>query len=485
MSRLLFVFLLFPFCLFSRAVHYEVTPLFGDGSLKLQVRVWFAGDADGATELALPNRFGGAENLSRCIQNLACTTPGASLSAEKTMLQHAPGQEIKLYYEVAQDVQGVTETTAFRPILQPDYFHVLGKILFIAPRWNDGYDVTVAWRNFPENWSLHNSFGSQSASQHFFYHNLCWRESIFVGGDYRIREAQVQGKPVCLVIRGEEWGFHDDTLLSMFQRTVSQQCKFWEEDHLPRYTVTLTPFDRLPGQSKVAYFGTGLTNSFAAFATPHAGRGLDELCRLFHHELMHHWIGCKIRCGGTADDMPMAWFTEGFTEYFALKNMLAGGFINDEQYMSRLNGYFLGGLYRSPHRELPNRSISERFFSDTCIERLPYLRGCVFAFFLDNAIKSASDDDQNLHALMLDLLEYYQRPNRSLQSNFDFFMESCSEYLQTDAEPLYQKHIVEGKLIPADNFALPPYLKMKVNEEGLPFFELDKNAAGWELGLRE
>jgi hypothetical protein len=86
---------------------------------------------------------------------------------------------------------------------------------------------------------------------------------------------------------------------------------------------------------------------------------------------------------------------------------------------------------------------------------------------------------------MLDLLEYYQRGERDLLTNFDFFLETGSDYLQKDLAPFYQVHIQEGKLIPADTFMLPPYLKMEVDEEGSPFFWLDKNVAGWEREIRK
>lgn len=493
MRPLLFVFLLlFPQIGFSKLIRYEVSPLFQGDALRLQVRVWFAGDAGGTTELLMPNQFAGAENLFRCIQNLTCTTPGVRLqiSADSlsATLEHAPNQELKLYYEVVQDFAGAptTKRTAFRPILQASYFHVLGNALFIAPKWSEAYEVALEWRNFPDNWLLHNSFGSQSASQRFSFQNLSWLQSVFVGGDYRVLETEVEGRPVWLAIRGENWSFSDDTLRSMLRRTVALQRDFWQDFDVPCYTVALTPFDLRLGLGEVSYLGTGLTNSFTAFITPNEEKDLRDLHCLFHHEMMHHWIGCKIRSGTRPTDMQFAWLIEGFSEYFAMKNMLAGGFINSDQFMEILNGRFFEGLHRSPKREAPNSAIADSFFVNASIERLPYLRGCVFAFFLDNAMKSGSNDEKNLRLFMLDLLEYYyQRPDRDLLNNFDFFLETCSEYLKTDTKPLYQEHIQKGKLIPADAFALPPYLKMEVDEEGQPFFWLDKSVAGWEKQLKE
>lgn len=500
MRTLLFVLLaLIPLAGSSKPVRYEISPLFRDGTLRLQVRAWFAGDADGETELMIPTRFGGASHLFRCIQNFACTTEGCRLRVDSDTLfvtvEHTPGQELKLYYEVAQDFrsENLTEENAFRPVLQPAYFHVLGNSLFIAPKWSDAYDVAVEWRNFPHNWLLHNSFGTQSTSQRFSFSNLRWLESIFVGGDYRLQKAVVEGEPVWLAIRGNDWGFSDDSLLSMLQRTVALQRDFWEDFNVPYYTVVLTPLAMRPVgttgpafvSTRIAYLGTGLTNSFAAFATPHKQVAVEDLYHLFHHELMHDWIGCKIRNGCEATDMQLAWFSEGFTEYFALKNMLKGGFVTPEQYIERLNDRFVGGLYRSPKRATPNNALADSFFLDPDMERLPYLRGCVFAFYLDNAMKTGSAGRRNLHLLMLDMLEYYQKNDRALLHNFDFFLETCADYLQKDATPLYEKYIQEGQLIAAGEFILPQYLKMETDGEGRPFFWLDKSVAGWEESIRE
>lgn len=499
MRSLLFVLLLLPCSGFSKPIRYEISPLFRDGALCLQVRAWFEGDADGETELAIPYQFGGADRLFRCIQNLACTTSGCRLRMDSDTLfaivEHTPGQELKLYYEIAQDFKGdhIPENNAFRPVLQPAYFHILGNSLFVAPKWSDSYDVTLEWRSFPPNWLLHNSFGSQSVSQHFSFPNLRWLESVFVGGDYRLHRTEVRGYPVWLAIRGNEWGFRDDSLLSMLQRTVTLQRDFWQDFEVPYYTVTLTPLAvrtaKSPGQvfvsTRISYLGTGLTNSFASFATPHKQLGVEDLYHLFHHELMHNWIGCKIRNGCSPNDMQLAWFSEGFTEYFALKNMLRGGFVTPDQYIDRLNERFFKGLYHSPKREASNGAVADSFFLDPEMERLPYLRGCVFAFFLDHAIKTGNGGQRNLHLLMLDMLEYYQRPDRDMRDNFDFFLDLCTEYLQKDAAPLYQKHILNGKLIPAEAFVLPPCLKMEVDAEGTPFFWLDKSMAGWEREMGE
>ena len=498
MRALLFVLLLlFPFAGFSRSIRYDIAPAFGDGTLHFQVRASFAGDADGETRLRIPTRYGNAGHLFRCIRNLECPTPGCRLKIAPdslfATLIHAPGQEVQLNYTVAQDYPGagIASENAFRPALQPGWFHLLGNALFIAPEWNDPYELTLEWNGFPPGWLVHNSLTTNTPAP-LFFPDLRWLESVFVGGDYRLRQGNVQGRPVWLAIRGRDWGFHDDSLFSMLLRTVTLQRHFWQDFETPDYTVVLTPlaFEAASAAGaglsagRVSSLGTGLYQSFAAFATPGRKQTAEDLQRLFHHEMMHAWIGGKIRNGCAGNDMQLAWFSEGFTEYFALKNMLRGGLHTADQYLDRLNG-IAANLYRSPRREAPNRVIADSFFLDRDVEKLPYLRGCTFAFYLDNAMKAGSNHRRNLHGLLLEMLDYYGQNDRDMNRNFDFFLETGSEYLQNDLAAIYRTHILQGQLIPAGAFILPAYLKMEPDEAGFPVFRLDKRAAGWEKGLGE
>lgn len=498
---MLFVLLLSPFAIFCQTIRYEISPVFEEGNLtRLSVRLSVRGEADGTTEFAMPNTFGSAQNLSNCIQNLICPTQACTLlvnhALHSAMVKHPPSAEFELRYEVAQDFESdeVTASNAFRPLIQPSFFHVLGSGLFVAPLFGDNScAVELQWRSFPHNWMIHNSFGSQQLAQHFQYGKARLLEAVYVGGDFRVLRTEVRNRPVLLAIRGDEWSFSDEDLLAMLQLTVTAQRNFWEDWDIPYYTVTLMPLAQLRpvmsagGQTRttVEYLGTGLRHSFAAYVTPAPWLGVPDLQHLFHHELMHDWVGNKIRSGSGLNDMRFGWFSEGFTEYFALKNMLAGGFISAEKYVETLNKEFFAQLYTSQIGESPNSKIALDFFTDSEMEALPYKRGFVFAFYLDNAIVSVSGGERDLRDFMLDLLAYYSLPHRDLFSNFDFFEQKLGEYLQSDARALIQKHIHEGKRIAPEAFVLPEYWDIETDAEGTPVLRLNTGVAGWEKGIRD
>lgn len=500
MRNLLIIGLLLPTLSgFSGAVRYEISPIFQDNAPpRLSVHVWLYGETDGTTEFALPNEFGPSGQLFDCIQNLNCRSRGCTLvinrDAHLALVKHPASAQIELYYEVIQDFSGgeTTRETAFRPLIGADFFQVLGGALFITPMLGEGScEVTLEWRNFPDNWLIHNSFGANERIQHFPFSKTRMIESVFMGGDIRVLKTEVGSRPVYLAIRGNEWSFEDSDLLDMLQKIVATQRAFWMDWDFPYYTVTLSPMAHRPvmsgGQasSSVEYLGTGLRNSFAAFVTPSPHLQVSDIQHLFSHEMMHNWIGNKIRSGGGPSDMRFGWFSEGFTEYFALKNLLAAGFIPVDQYVENLNDDFFDKLYQSKIGEEPNDIVAAGFFSDQGKAELPYKRGFVFAFFLDNAIRSNSNGEKNLRNFMLDLLEYYSAGSKNLSLNFDFFEEKLSEYLKQDAGQLIQKYIGEGKRIVPESFILPKYWKMETDENGTPRVRLDKTAAGWEEAARE
>lgn len=473
----------------ANALRYEISPVFVENVLRLNIRLTFRGSPEGLTEVLTPAVFGAAEKLYRCVQGLQCSNARLSWSADSTQirLEHAPEQELVVRYTLVQDFPGenVAAQNGFRPILQNSYFHVLGPALFLTPKLPGGYDVTLEWRGFPKSWVIHNSWGSRQAIQKIRAMDLKWQEAVFVGGDFRILQTAVQGKPVYLAIRGTDWNFADTSLLRLLRETVAIQRRFWQDFDIPYYTVTLLPLASPPqaadgGFYSIQYLGAGLTNSFAAYATPVRALTVNELKHLFHHELMHDWIGGKIRNGGSTNDMQFGWFSEGFTEYFAYKNILIAGLLSTDEYVDIVNEQFFKTLYASPVAEAPNSVITADFFNRQDVQDLAYKRGFVFAFYLDNAIKVNSKGARNLHGLMLELLDYYYENDHTLLTHFDFFLKNGSKYLGRDLTPLYQTHILDGQLIPVEDFMLPEGIELGKNRYGWPALEVS-DVAGAQL----
>lgn len=457
----------------ARAVQYTLSPVFNSQQtlLALRVQLEMMGDADGTTQLQLPDQFGPANHLYRCISRIrSLSSQSIAFSADSlsVIVQHLPGTSIQLSYEVKQDVPGtlMTATNSSRPFISGSNFQVLGAALFIIPLApSDGYQITFTWQQFPTDWTLHSSFGPE-LQQQWSAPDVRWLESVFTGGaDWRRYQTVVQGKPVFLTILGEKWAFSDSLLVETLRNIVACQRAFWNDFDIPSYTVTLLPIDQ--PDSKVYYSGVGLNQSFATCATPE-GLQLSHLQHLFHHELMHHWIGGKIRNGGAANDMQFAWFSEGFTEYFSWQNQLRCGLIDSAYYAHQITARYFKTLWQSPNAQQPNSWIADHFWDQPEARLLPYQRGFVMAFYLNQLIEQHSRGKRHLSDAMQKILAWYSTDNRSLAESPTMLLKLITTETGENVDPLYKKYIVEGKLIPPSLLKAPQGFLLKIHAEGYP-----------------
>ena len=110
----------------------------------LQVDLRFRGDADGETDLRLPDEWGGQPELWRSIENVTAVS-GATIAdgakANQRILTHRPSARIHVRYRVIQDFEGepnARQGNAYRPIVQPGYFHLIGNAFMVTPGSSEG-----------------------------------------------------------------------------------------------------------------------------------------------------------------------------------------------------------------------------------------------------------------------------------------------------------------------------------------------------------
>jgi predicted metalloprotease with PDZ domain len=459
----------------AREVHYAFSPVWNrTGNLiALQIRLETTGDADGATEIQLPSRFGAAQYLYRGISRLRCVSGHPVVQSPDSLVwvvQHPPGAALVMTYEVQQDWRGEYPDlrTIYHPRIGSDYFYVLGAAVFAVPRSTDGYSLVFEYDGFPPDWHMHCSLGLLNDKKlSFSSPDARWLETLFTGGlGWRTYTVFIQERPVSLVLRGHQWVFSDSLVVQTLRDIVTCQRAYWNDFDVPYYTVTLIPMAEEAGY--LTYVGTGLVNAFVTFAAPVDGFTLDELSRLFYHELMHHWIGNEIRNGGAPDDMQFAWWSEGFTEYCALMAPLQCGIVDSAYFIEVVNERFFAGLWTSEGRTLPNSVIAERFFTDATVHEIPYLRGFLFAWHLDRLIEKKSNKKRSLQWVMRDLLAWYRLPERSISTHFDELMRVLSKETGQNARHLYERYILRGELIPAQILTAPAGFELKVGPEGIP-----------------
>lgn len=479
-------------------VRYEITSVLVDSLPQLRVRMSMPADSSGVTMLDFPNEAWGQKDLYNILgQMQLLNVEGAiekDLDSGRVILMHPKeAKQLEFEYHLKQDFDGDLSTgRVYRPIIDKTYFHLFSHSFFMVPKTvGDTIDIALHWTGFPENYTIHNSFGSGEREQ--FLEDMdrdLFGSAIFVGGDFKVLKGDIHGNRISLATRGEWVPFKEEDVFQVLEQTLTCQRNFWNDHSQEYFTVTMQPFAQEMGSS---FQGTGLTNSFATSISNNDFTEIGQLVYLFNHELMHNWIGHAIK---NDNEEEQYWFSEGFTEYYAFKN-IARNKINGLQgdyYVQEINRT-IRDLYASSVVEAPNSEINyDNFWNDRDYSKLPYFRGAVFAFYLDQKIQNGSNGEKSLDDVMHQIYRDAFTKNQKLEH--DYFIGVMNGYWEGDFENFFHKHIIEGQKV--DLAGLFEELRLDyepmsdIYELG---FEFDgerkkiervvEGSKAWEAGLRE
>ncbi|MEX0290224.1 MAG: M1 family aminopeptidase [Flavobacteriaceae bacterium] len=473
-----------------------------EGKPALDIQMKFNAHPSGITKVLYDNDAWGEKDLFNCIAEVRTEQPGVKIDIKKdsSWLEITHPKELKqidFHYKVQQDFEEKGERgESYRPIIQEDYFHVFSHNLFMIPEHlgkeaDNLMNVELRWENFPEDYVIHNSFGTSSKKQHLNNVPLSeFHQAIFIGGDFRIHSDEIRGNNIYLASRGDWVPFKDTTVMKILSRTIEVQRDFWKDHSQQYFTVTMRPIKQERGSS---FQGTGLTNSFATSISNNSYTDVEQLVYLFNHELQHNWIGHAIE---NSNEEEQYWFSEGFTEYYTIKNIAKHRIhqLDESYFITQLNE-IIRNLYTSPVKEAPNSQINyDNFWSDRDYSKLPYYRGAIFAFYLDQLIHADSEGKNNLDDLMHDLLKGAVEEHKKITHKY--FIATVNKYLNGDIGTFFKDHIENGKLFPLEDvfmnigFEYCPTtevfdLGFRLAEDQRQISWVDKESAAYKAGLRE
>ncbi|MCL6267805.1 M1 family aminopeptidase [Flagellimonas myxillae] len=414
----------------------------------------FLPSAEGVTVLEYPNDAWGQENLHNAIESMEIIDVKGEIETNKDSgwitLKHPKDlKELQFKYVLQQDFPNpITSRKTYRPIIQPKYFHLFSHNLFMLPQTaGDTLNLHLDWKGLSAKDVVHNSFGSNEKNQTLeAVPKTKFLESIFVGGDFTIDEITIKGNKVYLATRGNWVPFSVDEVRDLLQETLECQRNFWNDHSQEYFTVTMQPF---PLENGSSFQGTGLTNSFATSVSNNDLTQLNQMVYLFNHELMHNWIGHEIH---NDNEEEQYWFSEGFTEYYTFKNIAKNG-INDlrPSYFIQEINRTIRNLHASPVFMAPNSEINyDNFWTNPDYSKLPYSRGAIFAFVLDQQIQLATNRTKNLDDIMRRI--FHDAAHDGQKVTHEYFVNMVKEYLGEEFESYFDKHIEQGVPVPLAEF---------------------------------
>lgn len=408
-----------------------------------------------STYFHFSNEVWGENNLTNCLKFIKAENPKFKFKivsdSNRIVVYHPKLKDISFSYHVIQDIKEKSTRSRNRPILQKEFFHILGESLFIMPEEifeSNSNDPTInaslEWENFPAEYKIHNTFATNQKKQ--ILNVKLWSElyhSLFVGGDYRVYSFNYQNKPIEFAIRGKWFNeYQDQKLLDQLKKTIITQRDFWKDNSFDYYTVILTPTIT---QNDSVYKGQSITgssikNGFMIRSSNNPFNNFNVIKYIFNHEMMHDWIGGKI---SMKNEQLNYWFSEGFTDYYAFKNRLRNNDLTFREWIESFNKEVVKPHWENPEKNKPNYVIKDDFWKNKNIEKLPYRRGAIFAFYLDNQILKKSNYTKSLDDLMREILTICTTQNRKFTD--DLFIDTLQKYLNQDISYFFQKHIINGE----------------------------------------
>ncbi|WP_296820755.1 hypothetical protein [Brevundimonas sp.] len=424
------------------SVDYVVTPIVEASGLRgVEISLAFVGDRDGRTEVRLPEAWSGAAGLGRDIIDVRAEGAEVRRDGARLTLRHARGADVRLSYVVAPDWIGPQRAgieRPYRPTVTADWFTLVGWTVFARIEGRDDAAVRFGWGDAPDGWALASDL-DHAAGARMSFRDL--GDSVLVGGaGMRVVSTPVAGGQARVAVHGD-WRFSAEELAARYASVVQSSSDFWG-DAGQTYLLALTPLDGPAGAGVQS--GLGLGDGLAVWLTP--DQVLDETDHVIVHEQQHAWLPDRVGglARGPAEAMDF-WFSEGFTDFYALRTELRLGLSTPEEHLGELNR-ILARHASTPTRGVGGAVLARAFFSDRQAAGAPYERGLLLALMWDARLRNASGGTRDLDDAILAIREGRgSAPERLVRAYRDLG--------GGELEPELEAHIGRGELI-----RLPPDL---------------------------
>ncbi|MGD0583175.1 MAG: hypothetical protein ABR974_09550 [Bacteroidales bacterium] len=393
--------------------------------------------------------FGGQPDIIKGITNIK-VSDGSNLhfnpSSREISVIFKTSRKVVIEYDITDThtAEHGLRGELFRPMIAENYFYCHGVNLFLNPLFRDSTRKavqTVSWKKLP-GFKLFQSFDpendgsgvSRGEPGDFLF-------MLITGAPDMITEkTKIDGTVNYLVMRiNKEKDYNKKALTEYFEKYYAGIRTFWNDTTHQSYSLIVQPF--LTVDHNIG--GMSLGNAFAGKYSFKIDTILSiDRILVLSHEIGHHWIGGKIDT-----DMKDQWFGEGFNDYLTYYTVAMTGLMTPRQFEHGFNS-ILESHYSSKLNCIPNDSVWKNYWKMGDYNKLPYRRGEIFAFYLDNQIRIMTSGKKSLHDFMLSIQEFCSNKNKGYQLNVDDFVEVASRYVGKEKiKSDIDRYIIKGEPI--------------------------------------
>lgn len=444
----------------------------GDSAI-LEVKLTYsAAHSDSTVFIFGDPSFGGQTDIFSVVRNIRCTEPEVLKIDEVTRqitVYHNGAKTHKLLYEIdgSLPVDKPTRSSQrelFRPVVTKGVLTLVTKQFALEITDERSPLVSFSWNRYPENVDYFNSIDpsriNPSEILSDFYDNV--QMVLFVMGDnIDVKEYNVMGIPYyCVTTKGDKYGNDLQESLNPFFESYFQSIhRFWNDTDFPFYFLSVTALQN--NQSEIGGGGFGLKNGFVM----KLGRTFGTREKyVTAHETSHSWIGIKITLGESSFDHQ--WFGEGFNDYSTIINLANSGIYGEEDFLHYLNEKSFKKHYESEIKDVHNDSIAANYWTDYGnYGVLPYRRGLIYAFYLDNQIRLASNGKFTLRNMLLDLHALRKEKRNDEILTVDDFIDVGAVYIdKKELSGQIARHMIEGLPIDFTKVKLIDEFNIEIND---------------------
>ena len=353
-------------------LRYTLRPLPKKGRLEVEL-VWQT-EGRTASAISVSRRFGTVRDVPALLKNVRFDqAEQVRRDKHRWRLRHRKGATITCRYTVDPGTRSLTWDNTHLPVTTRTFFHGIGNTFLLIPDVGKGLpdsaDVIVRWE-LPKGWKAVCSWGTgPSLGMPLKLTDL--RHSVYLAGRLDTGKVVHEGREVIVALR-DRFAFNKEEFARMAAKIVAQQCEFMGEDDFPPFLVTAVPVGEALKGDSTRMAGSGLYHSFALFIAPESKLS-DSVEHLFAHELFHYWNGRKL---AAADPEALVyWFTEGLTDYYALRILRESGYWKQSLYAKWINRH-IREYFHNPAIGATNEQIRKEFWSRReTVGEVAYQRG--------------------------------------------------------------------------------------------------------------
>lgn len=442
-------------------------------SARLSVELTYSAEKDSTVFLFGDPSFGGQTDIFKVIKNIHCSKPEV-LKIDKVnrriTVYHNGAKQHKLTYEIAgsrplDSPTTTSQTELFRPVITKGVMTLVNNQFTLKITDNSNPLVSFRWSRYPKNFIYFNSvrpFQKDPSKKHAdSYHSLSQKVYFVMGDNIDVKEYNIMGIPYYCVTTKEDRYENDlqENFRPFFESYFQSIHKFWNDTDFPFYFLAVTALQN--NQQEIGAGGFGIKNGFVM----KLGRKFGPREKyVTAHETGHTWAGIKIVLGDNSFDHQ--WFGEGFNDYTAIINLLHSKMYGEEDFLHYLNEETLKPHYESKIKAVHNDSIAAKYWTDYAnYGVLPYRRGLIYAFYLDNQIRIASEGKFTLRNMLLDLYAFRKAKKSGQNLTVDDFIAVGAAYVdKKDLAGQIENHMIAGLPIDFNNVKLISEFNIKIND---------------------